>query len=638
MAIEESKNLHKPIIDFLRAFAVLAVFINHLNDEYLPSGFLGVDIFFVISGYVITQSLNTKSSQAPKILIEDFYKRRIKRIVPPLLIFIVLTSIFTFLFFKSTTDFSLSGIFSSLGLSNFYFWKTIETGYFGNQLEFNPFTNTWSLGVEEQFYLAYPIIFLFIRKKNINKIFFFLMVFCSFSLLLFLTSDNNSSYFLPTHRAWEFISGCLVYFLALKYSAKFTKESRIKEEQKLNTISLASIFIIFFSLIIFKEFNYFSNLIIVFLTAIIIFNYHSLPTPIFLCNKFIIYISKRSYSIYLWHWPIIVFIKSTIGFSITNYLVAAILTLTISEFSYSFIEKPFRIKKTYFYKFINIKILSIYTLIISSLIASYQIFLPNALFIGNSVRANNFLNNNVYKRRKKILFIGDSHALHHAGLAEELKYKHNFNPIIYSYSTRTFPLKDFVPRNAIDLFNIKKIYSIAINNNYSNLIKKMGADDFVVISERHSLKLESEFLEKELDFIFSKGIKIIVFLPILEFNKAYSRDGLFNLELCVKDWFRKEIDQKRCKGEYSDAIKREDSINFEKIKEVNMFVDKLFEKGYKIKTFDINDSLCSKELIYCYTKDADGNQIYFDHNHVTVYGSKKITSQFLNILEDDSWQ
>ena len=73
MVIEESKNLHKPIIDFLRAFAVLAVLINHLNNVYLPSGFLGVDIFFVISGYVITQSLYIRSSQAPKFFIKDFY-------------------------------------------------------------------------------------------------------------------------------------------------------------------------------------------------------------------------------------------------------------------------------------------------------------------------------------------------------------------------------------------------------------------------------------------------------------------------------------------------------------------------------------------------------------------------------------
>ena len=119
----KSKDLYKPFIDFLRAFAVLAVLINHLNKDYLPSGFLGVDIFFVISGYVITQSLYTRSSQSPKTLIIEFYKRRIKRIIPGLLIFIIFTSIFTYLFLKSTGEISFSGIFSSLGLSNLYFLK-----------------------------------------------------------------------------------------------------------------------------------------------------------------------------------------------------------------------------------------------------------------------------------------------------------------------------------------------------------------------------------------------------------------------------------------------------------------------------------------------------------------------------------
>ena len=165
----------------------------------------------------------------------------------------------------------------------------------------------------------------------------------------------------------------------------------------------------------------------------------------------------------------------------------------------------------------------------------------------------------------------------------------------------------------------------------------MGEGDFVVISDRNSLNLKSTFLEQELKLILSKGIKIIVFLPTLEFDKPYSRDGLLNLELCVKDWFRKEIDQKRCYGEYSDVIKREDSINLKKTKEVNMFVNRLFEKGYKIRTLNVNESLCSKELIYCSTQDFDGTQIFFDTDHVTANGSKKLTSQVLNILRDNSW-
>ena len=634
----KSKDLYKPFIDFLRAFAVLAVLINHLNKDYLPSGFLGVDIFFVISGYVITQSLYTRSFQSPKKLILEFYKRRIKRIIPGLIIFIIFTSIFSYLFLKSTGEISFSGIFSSLGLSNLYFLKISDSGYFGSQLEFNPFTNTWSLGVEEQFYLIYPIIFLFIRHKNLKKILFFLIGFCAISLLLFLTSQPNTSYFLPTHRAWEFFSGCIVYFLANKYMSYSSKDPK-RKNWKVDVISFICILTICFSLINFSEFNYLSNLIIVFLTTVLIFNYHNCSPPIFLSNKFFLYIGKRSYSIYLWHWPIIVLIKSTIGLTNKTTLIALFLTFLVSELSYCVIEKPFRDNKSYFYSLINFKILSIFPLITCALLAFYQTFLPNSLFIGRSVRANNFINNdNVKKKGNKILFVGNSHALHLIGLAEELKYKNNFNPLIYSYSYKVFPLKDFEPRKLIDYFNIRKISSISQNNNYYKLINKMGEGDFVVISDRNSLNLKSPFLEQELKLILSKGIKIIVFLPTIEFDKFYKGEDLLNPELCAKDWFRKEIDKKKCDGGYSDLIKRKDSINFTKMDEVNTYINKFVEQGFKIKTLNPNDKLCSKELIYCSTKDVNGAQIFRDDDHLTIYGSKKLTSLLLNMIMDNSWR
>ena len=636
METDKSKNLYKPIIDFLRAFAVLAVLINHLNKDYLPSGFLGVDIFFVISGYVITQSLYTRYSQSPKTLIREFYKRRIKRIIPGLLIFIIFTSIFTYLFLKSTGEISFSGIFSSLGLSNLYFLKISDSGYFGSQLEFNPFTNTWSLAVEEQFYLIYPIIFLFIRHKNLKKIFFFLIGFYTISIFLFLTSQPNSSYFLPTHRAWEFFSGCIVFFLAMKCTNYYSKDPQ-KNSWQINFVSFTCILLIGLSLIKFSEFNYLSNLIIVFLTTLIIFNYHNFSPPVLLSNKFFIYIGKRSYSIYLWHWPIIVLIKSTIGLTNKTTLITLILTFLVSELSYTFVEKPFLENKS-FYVSINFKILSILPLITGALIAFYQTFLPNSLFIGSSVRANNFINNDrVRKKGSKILFVGNSHALHLIGLAEELKYKHNFNPLIYSYSSKVFPLKDFEPRKFIDYFNVEKISSISQNNNYYKLINKMGGGDFLVISERNSLNLKSPFLEKELKQVLSKGIKIIVFLPTVEFEKFYKGEDLLNPELCTKDWFRKKIDKKRCDGEYSDLIKRKDSINFTKMNDVKTYINKFVEEGFKIKTLNPNDILCSKELIYCSTRDVNNAQIFRDDDHLTIYGSKKLTNLLLNMVMDNSW-
>ena len=141
------KNRHRPEIDGLRAFAVVAVIINHLNKEILPNGYLGVDIFFVISGFVITSSLYQRPSNNFKDFISGFYERRIKRLVPALSIFILIMSIAICLF-NPKPDLSLkTGLTSLFGLSNLYLLKQ-STDYFAQSSELNVFTHTWSLGVE----------------------------------------------------------------------------------------------------------------------------------------------------------------------------------------------------------------------------------------------------------------------------------------------------------------------------------------------------------------------------------------------------------------------------------------------------------------------------------------------------------
>jgi peptidoglycan/LPS O-acetylase OafA/YrhL len=151
---------YRPEIDGLRAVAVSAVIANHFDKSLLPGGYLGVDIFFVISGYVITASLmQDKSSNLSEFLM-TFYVRRIKRLLPPLLTCIIITVLLGALFidpssFKSSLR---AGLYALVGLSNFYFIAQ-ETDYFATSAELNLFTHTWSLGVEEQFYLVYPTLF-----------------------------------------------------------------------------------------------------------------------------------------------------------------------------------------------------------------------------------------------------------------------------------------------------------------------------------------------------------------------------------------------------------------------------------------------------------------------------------------------
>jgi peptidoglycan/LPS O-acetylase OafA/YrhL len=156
--MEDTKNQMKPIpwaksysyrpeIDGIRAFAVTAVIINHFSKELLPSGYLGVDIFFVISGFVITSSLAGRPSENFRDFLVGFYTRRIKRLVPALVLFVLITSILICLF-NPYPDASLkTGITSLFGLSNLYLLRQ-STDYFSLSTELDAFTHTWSLGVK----------------------------------------------------------------------------------------------------------------------------------------------------------------------------------------------------------------------------------------------------------------------------------------------------------------------------------------------------------------------------------------------------------------------------------------------------------------------------------------------------------
>jgi len=207
--LNKTINQYRPEIDGLRALAVVAVIVNHFNKGFLSNGFLGVDIFFVISGYVITSSLYHRPTKNFKVFISEFYERRVKRILSALSFFVLSLSLIISLFSQSPGESLKTGLTSLFGISNIYLYK-MNVNYFAPYPEYNVFTHTWSLAVEEEFYLLFPLLIWFTgfgsQTKNSFKNLFILISGLSIaSLIIFLhfhQVNQSVSYFLMPSRFW----------------------------------------------------------------------------------------------------------------------------------------------------------------------------------------------------------------------------------------------------------------------------------------------------------------------------------------------------------------------------------------------------------------------------------------------------
>ena len=207
------KNQRKKEIDGLRGVAVLLVLFSHLQIPYFNGGFIGVDIFFVISGFVITNSISLELSKE-EFRIQKFFERRIRRLFPPLFLMLIVLALYTLSEIsnpKLVKEIFKSIIFTNLYNSNFYFWR-YGNGYFESS-QIRPLLHTWSLSVEEQFYFLFPPLLYFLykyfKKKQILVIGFLTLLSLITSIILTNSHSEASFYLLPT-RAWELGAGVLL--------------------------------------------------------------------------------------------------------------------------------------------------------------------------------------------------------------------------------------------------------------------------------------------------------------------------------------------------------------------------------------------------------------------------------------------
>jgi peptidoglycan/LPS O-acetylase OafA/YrhL len=328
--------LFRTDINGLRAFAVLAVVLFHFNIAGFDGGFSGVDMFFVISGYLMTSIIFGKLDKNSFSILE-FYLARAKRIIPALF-FLCLFLLLVGWFILPPSEFKTLGkqtVGASTFLSNFIFFK--GAGYFDSASHEKWLLHTWSLSVEWQFYIIYPIVIVFIRKlfsKNFSR--WFVLGTAIVSLLVSALLPPNFSafefYMLPT-RAWEMMAGGLVYLFAPKISPKL---SAIWELLGI-AIILGSIFLLDASL----SWPGIYAVIPVIGVAMVIFANRN--ASLLTGNRIAQYLGSVSYSLYLWHWPIVVGLHLYDVFDSHTFKLAGILlSLLLAHLSYAFIESRWR--------------------------------------------------------------------------------------------------------------------------------------------------------------------------------------------------------------------------------------------------------------------------------------------------------
>lgn len=331
-------------IDGLRALAVLLVLFFHFNLFSIgKAGFLGVDIFFVISGFLIT-SIIKKQLDNGTFSFKIFYTKRIKRLAPALfvMLFAVMTAGLILLFPADLMILSEELLATQFYYSNFYFWKNIN--YFGLEAESSHLLHTWSLAVEEQFYLFFPVIVFFIYRYLKN--YFWHMIIAgtiiSFGLnIAFVDTKPEMTYYLMPTRAWELLLGSLIVPL-LSYPA-------IKNKETNELLSYLGISLIFLSIVFFtKEIKfpgYYALLPTVGSMLLILSGdkSHSFVTRI-LSHDILVYVGKLSYSLYLIHWPINVFASDIFQEEYNLFWRLCMLGLSFlyAIALYHFVESPFR--------------------------------------------------------------------------------------------------------------------------------------------------------------------------------------------------------------------------------------------------------------------------------------------------------
>ncbi len=605
-------------IDGLRALAVLPVILFHAGFKWFSGGFVGVDVFFVISGYLITTIIISDLAEG-KFSIVNFYERRARRILPALFFVMVVCLPFAILLLAPSDlkDFGQSLVSTATFSSNILFWW--ERGYFGTALELKPLLHTWSLAVEEQYYIIFPLFLTLSWKFGIRKITIFLMLIFLISLSLahftsiygiFDRIITGSFYLIPT-RAWELLLG--VFIAIYFYHFKVTSLTRFNQ-----FFSLLGLCMVTYSVISFDSNTPFPSLYTLVPTLgtglIIISAQKNTIVNEMLSFKPLVFIGLLSYSAYLWHQPIFAFARHKLSHDISDqifFLLIAI-SLFLAFISWRWVEKPFRNrnkisrKGIFTFSAVGILIFVILGSILSlsnGLLYRYekveQKIYKEFMELGSVNPVNMSLANlkdfDKNDTRKKLLVIGDSYAEDLVNAIKESDLDSQYQLSTYRIPANCGVL--FIERDIIEEF---QPLSCSQRPNFFNESKLES-----LLIEADHIWVESSWLDWQIDFLPKSlmrlqeinsdlvlfGSKKFQITSASEYKNNYGLEG-------INEEFEISNRQKSLTAELESIAKR---INIK-------FVDPMYV-------------ICESKKVCKHSFDNKGI-ISVDGGHLTPYGAR----------------
>ena len=654
--------VYRPDIDGLRAIAVLSVLLFHIDISIFSGGFVGVDIFFVISGYLIS-SIIVREIENNSFSLVKFYVRRFRRILPALIVVLFFTIILGYLLLEPERflDYAKSLVATAIFSSNIIFF--LDSGYFDTASGLKPLLHTWSLAVEEQYYIIFPVFMMMLSKWINNRYTVFLLIMAAISFwvsVIGLEYSQSGTFYMAPTRAWEFLVGSIlaVYILDHNlYCRKYIDE----------ILGISGLSMLFFSIFIYTKETGFpgaSALLPTIGTALIILS--GLNTKTYtsriLSYRPLVFVGLISYSLYLWHWPILVYTKLYVITELTEIQIFWMLVVIfiISTISWHYIEQPFRKRRSHENSF---KILcwyslsSIIVLCIGLLIIVFAGFPDRYKGTDTKMIENDTewlrwgmcqekLKNidgvfqlcdigNLDVDKHSFIFWGDSHA---RALASAINLNAEKNKIKGKLATRpACPPLLSIDRKGRDTCE-------KFNNKILKYIIKSSEIDTVILSARWVLSANGTRYKSE----SGKNVQLIDRLDenrVDKGNAALFEHGLARTinelrkygknVILVKDV--PEVGYDVPSAGFIANITGRDLNNviapsYSEFKERTMVVDSIFKhlkQSCQLTIVDPSSYLCDSNICKV---TMQGTNIYRDDDHLSTFGSKYISMSFDSVL------